>query len=126
MIKIILFLLLSQVGESGLKERIETALKAEKPILTVFSAKWCTPCQQMKKAVIEPMSGSGELKDVYLVYVDVDKEKEFTERHIGKNFIIPKILLFFRENGKWLKYELTGYQTKEKILQVIDLQKKRK
>jgi hypothetical protein len=35
-----------------------------------------------------------EENEIY-VYVDVEKDKEFTEKQIGKNFIIPKTLLFF-------------------------------
>lgn len=135
MIKFILILLLAQIGSEGsLRDRLDIASKAQKPVLAIFSARYCVPCQEMKRFLIEPMVASGDLMDVSVVYVDVEKDKEFTERQIGSNFTIPKTLLFFRENGKWFKYELTGYQrginnekfiSRENILKIIDLQKKR-
>lgn len=80
----------------------------------------------MEKDVIEPMRASGDLDSVSIVHVDVDTDKEFTTKQIGENFTIPTVMLFFKEDGKWLRYKLTGYQTKDKILQIIELQRKRK
>jgi len=125
--KLIILLLCVQFGNNvTLKERLDTASRSEKPILTVFSAKWCAPCQLMKNSVIKPMEASGELNSVSLVMVDVDIDKEFTSRQIGEDFTIPTIILFFKEDGRWLRYKIIGYQTKDKILQIIELQKKRK
>lgn len=127
MFKLIVLLLCIQFGNGvTLKERLSIASKAEKPILTIFSAKWCAPCRQMEKDVIESMVASGELDLVSIIHVDVDIDKEFTARQIGENFTIPTTMLFFKENGKWFRYKLTGYQTKDKILQIIELQRKRK
>ena len=80
----------------------------------------------MKNSVIKPMRASGELDSVSIIHVDVDVDKEFTTRQIGENFTIPTTILFFKEDGKWLRYKIIGYQTKDKILQIIELQKKRK
>lgn len=127
MFKLIILLLCVQFGDGlSLKERLDTASKSQKPILTVFSAKWCAPCRLMEKDVIEPMRASGDLDSVSIVHVDVDTDKEFTTKQIGENFTIPTVMLFFKEDGKWLRYKLTGYQTKDKILQIIELQRKRK
>lgn len=127
MFKLIILLLCVQFGNGvPLKERLNTASKGEKPILTIFSAKWCAPCRQMEKDVVEPMRALGELDSVSIIHVDVDVDKEFTTRQIGENFTIPTTILFFKEDGKWLQYKLIGYQTKDKILQIIELQKKRK
>lgn len=127
MLKFLVLFLCFQVGspEAPFKDRLEAALNSNKPILTIFSAKWCIPCQEMKRAVIEPMRASGELDSVFLIYVDIDKDKEFTKKQLGENFKIPRTLLFFQEDRKWLKYELDGFQPREKILQIIDLQRKR-
>ena len=123
MLKFVILFLCFQVGfpEAPLKDRLDIAVRAKKPILTIFSAPWCQPCQVMKNVVIEPLRASGQLDSVSTIYVDVDKEKDFTKKHIGENFIIPTILLFFNENGKWLKYELNGYRSQEEILRVIEL-----
>ena len=131
MFKLIILLLCVQFGNSAtLKERLNIASKSEKPILTIFSAKWCAPCRLMEKDVIEPMVASGELNSVSVIHVDVDIDKEFTTRQIGENFTIPTTILFFKEDGKWLQYKITGYETEYKtrhrILQIIELQKKRK
>lgn len=127
MINLAVLLLFFQLGSpvASFRERMSAAVEAKKPILTIFSATWCMPCQAMKKNVIEPLRASGGLDSVSVVYVDVSKDTEFTKTHIGTDFTIPKILLFFKEDEKWLKYELTGYQSKDKILEIIELQKKR-
>lgn len=39
--------------QNSLKEITEIANKAEKPILAVFSATWCKPCQYIKKKVFQ-------------------------------------------------------------------------
>lgn len=116
MIKLIAILIFSQIG---IRERVQSAVESDKPILAVFSAKWCQPCQVMEKVVIEPMEASGDLSTVTVLKVDVDRDKEFADVQIGQNYTIPKILLIFRENGEWQKYELTGYQSKENILKII-------
>ncbi len=124
MIKIIALLLLSQIG-TPIRDRVQAAVETKKPILAIFSATWCQPCQVMEKAVIEPMEASGELEYTTVLKVDVDRDKEFADFQLGKSYTIPKIFLLFKENGKWIRYELTGYQSRERILQMIQKHKDR-
>jgi len=127
MFKFLILFLCFQIGspEAPLESRLDIALKSKKPILTIFSAKWCAPCQSMKRAVIEPMVASGELDSVSLIYVDVDKDRSFTEKYLGKDVVIPRILLFFKKENGWFKYSLEGYQSRENILKIIKLVKRK-
>ena len=128
MFKFLLLLLCLQFSNDNIsiQEKLNNAINLEKPILIIFSAKWCIPCELMKKNTIEPMIKSGELDSVTLIHIDVDKEKDFTKKYIGENFTIPKTILFFQEDEKWFKIQLTGLLSREKILEVLELQKKRK
>ncbi len=53
---------------------LETAKKEGKPVILVFSAAWCPPCQSMKKNVY-PSAEVKPLQDKFVwAYLDVDEE----------------------------------------------------
>jgi thioredoxin 1 len=56
-------------------EAVALAKKENKPLMVVFSATWCPPCQTMKKEVYPSPTVQSELKDWVCVYLDVDEEK---------------------------------------------------
>jgi thiol:disulfide interchange protein len=54
---------------------VELAKKENKPLMVVFSATWCPPCQTMKKEVYPSPAVKSELDGWVCVYLDVDEEK---------------------------------------------------
>lgn len=56
-------------------EAIAAAGESGKPVITIFSAKWCAPCQAMKKKVY-PSSEVAPFHDSFVwAYLDTDQEK---------------------------------------------------
>jgi len=56
------------------KSALEMAKKENKPVILVFSAAWCGPCQSMKKTVY-PSKEVTPLHDKFVwAYLDVDEE----------------------------------------------------
>jgi thiol:disulfide interchange protein len=74
-------------------EAVALAQKENKPLMVVFSATWCPPCQTMKKEVYPSTVVKRELDDWVCVYLDFDdsKNKKVKTQYQVKN--IPHIQL---------------------------------
>jgi len=61
--------------ENTFEEVVKIAKKAKKPILAVFSAKWCGPCQAVKKTVFNKDEFKGISDKVVLLYIEQTTKK---------------------------------------------------
>jgi thioredoxin 1 len=94
------------------KKELTKALKQKKPVVLVFSAIWCGPCQALLPILEKVSENYGELIQIYKVIVD--KEPELTEAH--NITAVPTILVF--KNGVESK-RLVGLVTFDDIIQII-------
>jgi len=77
---------------------------SKKPIVAVFSAGWCPPCQYMIKDVFSEKEVMTAMEHYVPVYIDVDKQ-----RALKKDFNIRSVPTFFVLNQKGvIKKKLNG------------------
>lgn len=89
------------------KAAVETAKKENKPMVVVFSAAWCGPCQSMKKKVY-PSKEVTALHDKFVwAYLDVDQEANSAIATQYKVEGIPHIQ-FLSADGKDLGNQVGG------------------
>lgn len=79
----------------------EAVLQSQKPVVVVFSAVWCQPCQLLKPVVNELAKKLGD--SAFFAKVDYDQNHELADRYSVK--VLPTILFF--KNGV-LKSTSTG------------------
>jgi len=89
------------------KEELEELIRSGKKVLVDFYAPWCPPCEKAKEVVEEL---SKEVKDVEIVKVDIDKNRELIDR-----FNLRAIPTFIRLEGGSEKGRIVGFQSKDKL-----------
>lgn len=87
-------------------------IKSDKPVLAVFSAKWCPPCKKLAP-VIDQIEV--ENKNIKVVKIDVDIEKELCSR-LGVDKY-PAIVLFKDQKEAWSH---VGFIDKAKLVTAIE------
>jgi thioredoxin-related protein len=89
------------------KAALEQAKKENKPLVVVFSAVWCGPCQSMKKTVY-PSKEVTPLHDKFVwTYLDVDVEANAAAARKYKVTGIPHIQ-FLNSKGKDIGNQIGG------------------
>lgn len=89
------------------KAALETAKKEGKPVVLVFSAAWCGPCQSMKKNVY-PSAEVKPLQDKFVwAYLDVDEEANAAAAEKYGVSGIPHVQ-FLNKDGKDLGNQVGG------------------
>lgn len=92
---------------SSLKQATNAAEKSGKPVILVFSAVWCPPCQMMKKEVY-PSAEVKALHDKFeWAYIDVDEESNAAAATKFGVQGIPHIQ-FLSKDGKDLGNQVGG------------------
>ncbi len=92
------------------KDAYRDAQAGDKPLLVLVSATWCPPCQVMKQTTIPQLMQRNAFKDFHYATVDLDQEEDLARQLIG-NRGLPQLIMFEKNEGKWVRRYLKGIQT---------------
>jgi thioredoxin-like negative regulator of GroEL len=96
----------------------EAQLKG-KPLMVIVGAQWCPACHTLKDTTIKELETSGQLNDVCVAVVDRDAEPQLAQQ-LMRGQMIPQIIVFAKGNsGRWERSQLTGFQQKGPVRQLI-------
>lgn len=96
------------------KTAYEKAQMGDKPLLVLITAEWCPPCQVMKKTTIPELMQKSAFKDFHYSTVDLDEESTLARELIGTRGV-PQLIMFEKQEGKWIRRYLRGIQTTETV-----------
>ena len=91
---------------------LSAAKKSGKPVIMVFSAAWCPPCQAMKKDVY-PSAAVKAFHDQFIwAYIDVDDERN---EGAAKKFGVSSIphIEFLNAEGKEIEKQIGGTSSED-------------
>jgi thiol-disulfide isomerase/thioredoxin len=75
------------------KEALKAGKKANKPVVLIYSASWCPPCQMMVKEVYPSKEVKEYVNKYVWAYLDVDVAKNMRSAETYGVGGIPRILL---------------------------------
>jgi len=108
----------SPTYEHDFAEAKAAAKEAEKPVIVIFSASWCPPCQQMKQSVYPSEVVQPYHDDFVWAYLDADEEKN---RPLMARFGVSGIpnITFLRADGSPIG-QFAGAVPPEKFTEILD------
>ncbi len=96
------------------KTAYSNAQAGDKPLLVLVTAAWCPPCQQMKRTTIPELMKKEAFKGFHYSTVDLDKEEKLARELIGQRGV-PQLIMFEKQDGKWIRRYLRGAQTAQTV-----------
>jgi len=82
--------------------------------LVLVTATWCPPCQQMKQTTIPELMQKETFKGFHYSTVDLDREETLARQLIGQRGV-PQLIMFEKQDGKWIRRYLRGAQTVQTV-----------
>ncbi len=124
MVSIFLAIVLSSVTsgqnlQQNYADAYEQSVKDEKPLMVVVSAPWCPACNVLKESTIQPMADSGELDNVSLTVINQDDDPDLAKQLTEGEGMLPQIIVFTNDNGRWKRRKLMGYQPKQPVRSLL-------
>jgi thioredoxin-like negative regulator of GroEL len=73
----------------------------------------------LKETTIKQMAQTGELDSVSLTVINRDEEPELVKELTGGEKMLPQIIVFTNERGRWKRDRLMGFQPKKPVRSLI-------
>jgi thioredoxin-like negative regulator of GroEL len=124
MVSIFLAVVLSVVTsdhrlEQNYAEAYQKSVAEEKPLMVVVGAPWCHACNVLKESTIQPMADAGELDTVSVAVINPDEEPDLVKQLTEGEAMLPQIIMFTKDNGRWKRRKLLGYQPKQPVRSLV-------
>lgn len=124
MVSIFLAVVLSSVtSDQSLQQNYADAYRQsvdeEKPLMVVVSAPWCPACNVLKESTIKPMANSGELDNFSVTVINQDDDPELAKELTEGEKMLPQIIVYTKDNGRWKRRKLMGYQPKQPVRSLL-------
>jgi thiol:disulfide interchange protein len=97
----------------------QLAQEGNKPLLVLVTAEWCAPCKTMKSTTIQELMARNAFDGFYYTTVDLGKEEELARKLIGERGV-PQLIMFEKNEGKWVRRYLRGIQSCETVESFIN------
>jgi thioredoxin-like negative regulator of GroEL len=95
------------------------SVEQQKPLMVVVGAPWCPACNVLKETTIRSMAKTGELDDVSLAVINRDDDPELAKQLTEGEQMLPQIILYSNDNGRWHRRKLLGFQPKQPVRSLI-------
>lgn len=105
--------------EHSYRSALKKAEKEGKPLVVVFSASWCGPCQAMKKNVYPSEAIKGYHDKFIWAYLDVDDNSNDKAKEEFKVSSIPHIQ-FLNAKGEPIDKQIGGSAAPENFAKTLD------
>lgn len=124
MVSIFLAVVLSSVTShqrlhQNYTEAYQESVKGEKPLMVVVGAPWCHACNVLKESTIRPMADAGELDTVSLAVINPDDEPELAKKLTEGEGMLPQIIVFTKDKGRWKRHKLLGFQPQQPVRNLV-------
>ncbi|QDT06778.1 Thioredoxin [Rubripirellula lacrimiformis] len=97
----------------------QASVEQQKPLMVVVGAPWCPACNVLKDTTIKQMAEMGELDSVSLAVINKDEDPELVKQLTAGDQLLPQIIVFTQDNGRWKRRKLLGYQPKQPVRSLI-------
>ncbi len=100
-------------------EAYAESVNQHKPLMVVVGAPWCPACNVLKDTTIRSMAETGELDEVSLAVINKDDDPELADKLTEGEKMLPQIILYTQDNGRWKRRRLLGFQPKQPVRTLI-------
>jgi thioredoxin-like negative regulator of GroEL len=108
-----------QIMQQNYEEAYKQSISEHKPLMVVVGAPWCPACNVLKETTIRSMAQTGELDDVSLAVVNRDEDPELAKKLTEGERMLPQIIVYTKDQGRWKRRKLLGFQPKQPVRRLI-------
>jgi thiol-disulfide isomerase/thioredoxin len=106
-------------GADSYSEAYQQMTSTGGPMLVVVGADWCGPCVQLKRSTIPTLTRNGQLENVPVAFVNLDREPQLA-RQLMRGGTIPQVVVFRNTPRGWHRRQLTGGASSNSVLAIVN------